>query len=108
VEPPPAELRAVRQAHARARALGLMLPPETTVRFVRAPAGHPLGGATRERDGVIEMAFPIGQPLEGLRHVALHELMHVHQHATGAQLSTEEREVEAETFAWNAMQGWRV
>ena len=110
VEPPPAELRAVGQAHARARALGLTIPafPGTTVRFVRAPANLPAGGSTRQKDGVIEMVFPVGQPLQHLRHVALHELMHVHQHATGAQLSIEEGEAAAEMFAWNAMQGWRV
>jgi hypothetical protein len=109
VSPPPAELRAVRQAHARATELGLTLPafPKTTVQFVRAPEGTPQGAETRKRDDVIEMVFVAGQPLDGLRRLALHELCHVHQFATDAWLSSEERETQAEMFAWNAMQGWR-
>lgn len=35
--------------------------------------------------------------------LALHELCHVHQFATGAWLSEEQ----AEMFAWNALQNWR-
>jgi hypothetical protein len=58
VAPPAAELRAVRQAHTRATALGLWLPPypKTTVRFVLAPVDCPTGGQTRSHDDVIEMA----------------------------------------------------
>jgi hypothetical protein len=109
VESPPAELRIVRQAHARARALGLVLPayPATTVRFVRAP-DLPEAAAVRKRDGVIEMAFVAGQPLDGLRRLALHEFAHVDQLATGAWLSTDEREAAAEMFAWNALRGWSL
>jgi hypothetical protein len=115
VTPPPDELRVVRQAHARATALGLVLPPypKTTVRFVRAPESRQ-GGETRERNGVIEMVFVVSQPLTALRHLALHELMHVHQYATDGQrrwdeprLSVEERESQAEAFAWQAMVGWQ-
>jgi hypothetical protein len=107
--PPPAELRVVRQAHARATALGLVLPPypKTTVRFVSVHPEPAQGAQTRTRGGVIEMVFVAGQPLEGLRRLALHEFAHVHQRATDAQLSSEERETQAEMFAWNAMQGWR-
>jgi hypothetical protein len=111
VKPDPQELATVRQAHARAKALGLTLPPypKTTVRFVRAEDAAQ-GGETRSRDGVIAMAFVAGlRPLDGLRRLALHELRHVHQHATNEidWLSLEECEHDAEAFAWNAMQGWR-
>jgi hypothetical protein len=105
VQPPPAELHVVRQAHARARSLGLMLPPfpKTTVQFVHAPESLRVGAQTRKRDDTIEMVFVAGQPLDWLRRLALHELAHVDQLARGAGLSEEA----AEMFAWNALQGWR-
>jgi hypothetical protein len=111
VEPDPAELRVVREAHARATALGLMLPPYpgTVVYFV-VGRGSAVGGQTRKRDdGVIEMRFVTGQSLAWLRSLALHELQHVDQFATGraASMSVEEREWEATAFAWNAMLGWK-
>jgi hypothetical protein len=111
VEPPPAELAVVRACHARARSLGLTLPafPSTTVQFVRAPEGLPVGAQTRRHGDVLEMVFVAGQPLAGLHRLALHELCHVHQLATGAwlSLSSADCEEQAEMFAWNALQGWR-
>jgi len=110
VQPPPAELRIVREAHARARSLGLTLPafPQTTVQFVHAPEGILVGAQTRKHADVVEMVFLAGQPLAHLRRLALHELRHVHQLATKMWLSTDEAEVDAEMFAWNALQSWTV
>jgi len=108
VEPPAAELRVIRECHARATALGLTLPryPKTTVQFVRGLKDTPLSAQTQARDGVIEMAFLAGLPLDALRHVALHELAHVDQFARDVRLSPAALEADAETFAWNAMHGW--
>lgn len=109
VEPPPEELRVIRQAHARATALGLTLPPfpSTTVQFVRGLEDTSISAQTRMRDGVIEMAFLAGQPLDGLRQLALHELRHCDQFARDIRLSPAAAEEDAERFAWDAMQGWK-
>jgi hypothetical protein len=111
VEPPAAELRVIRECHARATALGLTLPPypKTTLQFVRAPEDTALSAQTRRRrDGVIEMAFVAGLPLDALRSVALHELRHVHQFAMDLRLPLAALEEDAEGFSWDAMQGWYV
>jgi hypothetical protein len=109
VSPPPDELRAVRQAHSRALEFNLTLPPfpKTTVRFVEAPPGTAAGAATRHHDGgPIEICFVAGQSTPFLRKLALHELFHVHEFATGVWFPWDESEVRAEGFAWRAMLGW--
>jgi hypothetical protein len=108
------KLLVVRSCHTLGLALGLVLPeyPATRMVFVEDRASCRGGETQGSVPGQpIVMAFSSGLSLAvdlsrfTLRHVALHELKHVDQFATGrmAALSADEREAEA--FAWGAMRG---
>lgn len=106
VRPTSAEWATVQHAVARAESLGLRLPATLPFRFVDRRATTDQRGDTRTLpDGSVEITLLAGLPRRQLLHVLYHELKHSNQHLAGAALSVEQAEMQAETFAAEAMAG---